>query len=56
MRLRSVGSVFWVIGLILLVLALLGHFDVISQLAEPAFWLAVAGLVVTLFAPLLSRR
>ena len=55
MRLRSTGTVVWVIGLVLGVLALLGHFGVWDALSGTAFWLAIAGLAVMLVAPLLNR-
>ena len=56
MRLRSSTAIIPVIGLILGVLGLLGHFGTVAALSSYAFWLVVAGLAVMLVAPLLGRR
>jgi hypothetical protein len=56
MRFNAPTAITWVIGLILGVLGLLGHFGTVAALSSYAFWLVVAGLAVMLVAPLLGRR
>ena len=56
MKLSSSTGLAWVIGLILGVLGLLGHFGTVASLSSYSFWLVVAGLAVMLLAPLVRSR
>jgi hypothetical protein len=55
MRLSPPKVITWWIGLILGVLALLGHFGTIAALAKYDFWLAIVGLALMLVATLIKN-
>ena len=55
MRLSVVRPYTWVLGLVLLVLGLLGRFDVLGALDRASFWLVVGGLALMLVAPLVKK-
>jgi hypothetical protein len=55
MRLTAMRPYTWVVALVLLVLGLLGRFDVLGALDKAAFWLVVGGLVLTLAAALVKK-
>jgi hypothetical protein len=54
MKLTPPKVITWWIGLILGVLALLGHLGTIAALAKYDFWLAIAGLGLMLLATLIK--
>ena len=55
MKLTPPKVITWWIGLILGVLALLGHLGTIAALAKYDFWLAIAGLGLMLLATLIKN-
>ena len=55
MKLTAIRPYTWVLALVLLVLGLLARFDVLGALDKAAFWLVVAGLVLTLVAALVRK-
>jgi hypothetical protein len=55
MRLSVIRPYTWVVAFVLLVLGLLARFDVLGALDKAAFWLVVAGLVLTLAAALVRK-
>jgi hypothetical protein len=55
-RVTAVKYVTWVISLVLGVIALLGHYAVITgTIAANAFWFAIAGLALMLVASLVRN-
>jgi hypothetical protein len=54
MKLTPPKTITWWIGLILGVLALLGHLGTIASLAKYDFWLALVGLALMLVAVLVK--
>ena len=50
MRLNRPTTYTWIIGLVLLVLAVLGHQGYVDPLSAASFWLAEGGLALMLVA------
>jgi len=55
MKLTPPKIVTWWVGLILGVLALLGHLNIIAALSKYDFWLALVGLALMLVAVLVKN-
>jgi len=53
MKLSKPKMYTWVIGIILLVLAILGHEGVLGSMRSASFWLAEGGLALMLVAALI---
>jgi hypothetical protein len=55
MKVSAPKVITWTIAVVLAVLALLGHYEVVKALVDPAFWFAMAGLVLLLVASVVRK-